>query len=177
MLASVNPPFRSAPKVDVGNRKAMLVLALKGEADVCVASASDLCDSPYTIDVLRKARERIGASAPLAWAMGSDQYAKLSTWRHWTELTKLAHLAVFRRAGDTGEVHRDVKRQWAARHAGMSDLGTSPAGCVAEFSPPLPCVSSTEIRSRLAAGDAMDELLPASVLDYIVRRGLYDTGH
>ena len=177
MLASVNPPFRNAPKADVGDRKAMLVLALKGEADVCVASAGDVCDSPYTIDLLREVRARIGSSAPLAWAMGSDQYAKLNTWRDWTQLTKLAHLLVFRRAGDADEVHRDVKRKWALRRAAMNDLGASPGGCVAEFSPPLPRVSSTDIRSRLGAGDAMNELVPPSVLEYIVSRGLYDTGH
>ena len=37
----------------------------------------------------------------------------------------------------------------------------------------MPAVSSTEIRSRLRAGEAVDGLLPRSVFDYIRERGLY----
>ncbi|MCY4040290.1 MAG: nicotinate (nicotinamide) nucleotide adenylyltransferase [Gammaproteobacteria bacterium] len=175
MLASVNPPFRRAPVVDVSARKAMLSLAFTGETDVCVASVKDYCESPYTIDLLRKVRGIIGASAPLAWAMGSDQYAKLNTWRDWTDLTNFAHLLVFRRSGDTNKVHRDVKWRWPANPATIGDLDTSPAGQVAECSPALPCVSSTDIRDRLSAGDAVEDLVPSPVLEYITEHRLYQT--
>jgi nicotinate-nucleotide adenylyltransferase len=37
----------------------------------------------------------------------------------------------------------------------------------------MPAVSSTEIRARLRAGEAVDGFLPRSVLDYVRQRGLY----
>jgi nicotinate-nucleotide adenylyltransferase len=37
----------------------------------------------------------------------------------------------------------------------------------------MPAVSSTEIRARLRAGEAVDGLLPRGVLDHIRQRGLY----
>ena len=37
----------------------------------------------------------------------------------------------------------------------------------------MPSVSSTEIRARLRAGEAVDSLVPRIVLDYIRERGLY----
>ncbi len=177
LLASVNPPFRDAPKADVQTRKAMLTLALSGESRVCVASVGDFCESPYTIDLLRKVRKLVGSEASLAWAMGADQYAKLNTWREWTELTNLAHLVVFRRAGDIDDVHAQVEQRWQVSRAGIDDLCASPAGKVAKITQQLPRVSSTEIRSRLACGEAVDRLLPPLVLDYIVKHRLYQTEH
>jgi|SRR6478672_13458886 len=37
----------------------------------------------------------------------------------------------------------------------------------------MPDVSSTAVRAALAAGKAVDELVPRAVLDYILRKGLY----
>jgi nicotinate-nucleotide adenylyltransferase len=37
----------------------------------------------------------------------------------------------------------------------------------------MPAVSSTEIRARLRASEAADDLVPRSVLDYIRQHGLY----
>jgi nicotinic acid mononucleotide adenylyltransferase len=37
----------------------------------------------------------------------------------------------------------------------------------------MPDVSSSAVRAALAAGKSVDELVPRAVLDYIVRKGLY----
>jgi nicotinate-nucleotide adenylyltransferase len=38
---------------------------------------------------------------------------------------------------------------------------------------PLVDVSSTEIRSRIAAGEPIDDIVPPAVAEYIAHRGLY----
>ncbi len=40
---------------------------------------------------------------------------------------------------------------------------------------PMPAISSTTVRERLAKGLVVDDLVPRSVLDYIRARALYDT--
>jgi len=42
---------------------------------------------------------------------------------------------------------------------------------------PLIDVSSTDVRSRLAAGKPVEALVPASVQDYIRQNALYGTAH
>ena len=48
-----------------------------------------------------------------------------------------------------------------------------PAPANAVSSPPLPDVSSTEIRARIEANKSYDDLVPASVIRYIQEEGLY----
>ena len=178
MIASVNPRYRDPPKASVANRKAMLSLALDLGASVCVQATQEICESPYTVDLLRSVRARVGEQAPLAWAMGSDQYAKLHTWREWRRLKDLAHLLVFRRAGDSQAVDKRISRHYEGHHASLEGLASSPAGRLAELENRLPRVSSSEIRARLAQQKPVDTLLPPKVFEYIEAHGLYQRqGH
>ena len=173
MLVSVNPPFREPPQVSAEHRMAMLHLALGADKDVCVARGDSVCESPYTIDVLRSARSCLGNEAPLAWALGSDQYAHLNTWREWEGLIELAHLIVFPRLGMKERIHVEVSRRMDACHCAIDRLLSQPSGCVAEVASAPPEVSSTEIRSRLRKGKSVSGRLPESVLDYIHSQELY----
>ena len=85
--------------------------------------------------------------------IGADQHARLGTWHRWQELFSLARIAVFARPGDT--------------------LAGAERVTVVPFAPLD--ISSTAIRSRIAAGDAPHELLPAAVLDYIQSHRLYSS--
>ncbi|MGB1108843.1 MAG: hypothetical protein ACPG4N_00715 [Gammaproteobacteria bacterium] len=55
----------------------------------------------------------------------------------------------------------------------MSALCESSAGKIMNLSLSQLPVSSTKVRERLARGDAVNELLPEAVHDYIRANGLY----
>jgi nicotinate-nucleotide adenylyltransferase len=82
--------------------------------------------------------------------IGADLLAELDRWHRWPELEKLIEIIVVGRGG----------------HPGGGGGGPEVA---------LPPVSSTEVRARLAAGDAVDSLVDARVIDYIREKGLYRT--
>ena len=76
--------------------------------------------------------------------IGADVEPELPLWYGADELRRSVRLLVVGRGG----------------FAGGSDVA-------------MPAVSSTEIRARLHAGEAVDGLLPRGVLDHIRQRGLY----
>ena len=111
----------------------------------------------YTIDTVLElqAREPKGQ-----WflVIGQDQLARLHTWRRWRELIARVTLAVANRAGDAPSA--------------PAALADAPLVLAEVPLPPL-ATSSTDIRSRVAAGQGIAALVPAPVARYIARHLLY----
>jgi len=126
----------------------------------------------YTIDTLIELRAQLGEAAALVWIVGSDQLRNLPTWHRWDELLRYAHLAVARRAGDALEGLDDRVRALLDARA-QDGLSDAPAGAIVFFPMPPMRVSGSALRAGLARGERPVELLPAGVLDYIGRNGLY----
>jgi nicotinate-nucleotide adenylyltransferase len=80
----------------------------------------------------------------LSLIVGADLVRELPSWYGAEELQRLVRFIVVGRAGFDGG-----------------------AG------PPMPAVSSSEVRERLASGRPVEHLLPRSVLDYVRERKLY----
>ena len=107
----------------------------------------------YTIETLEELHAELGPQAELVLLMGSDQFARLETWHRWRELYSFARLGLFARPP-----HR------------LSIPGNA-------IVVPMPAVdiSSTTIRSRIAAGDPIRGMVPDAVLDYIETNRLYSS--
>lgn len=99
----------------------------------------------YTLDYLAE----LDATTSFRLVIGADILGEAAAWLAWDEVCRRAPLIVIGRGGVA-----------------------APAGAaVSEVT--MPPVSSTEVRRRLAAGEAVADLLPASVIRYIDARGLY----
>ncbi len=79
-------------------------------------------------------------------ALGADAWAQRAAWRDFDGLAKLAEVVIFNRAG-VPEVE-----------------GGGPA---------LPDISSTAVKERVRARQAIVDLVPAEIARYIRERGLY----
>lgn len=138
-------PFQKALE-PFEDRLEMCRLAFRDLARVEVSSLErDLGGDSYTVRTL----EELGAREPsmrLAICVGADVLAERYLWHRADEVEKLARQIVLGRQGFD-----------------------SPPGA----SPPLPAVSSTEIRSKLAASEDVSHLVPWRVRRYIEERGLY----
>ncbi len=99
-----------------------------------------------TLDTLH-ALKTWAPSAKLRLVIGQDVYAERHLWHRFDEVCRLAPPIV---VGRLGAAEVDVP-----------------------VTPPIPDVSSTEIRDRLGQGLPVDHLVPASILAYIERHGLY----
>ena len=115
----------------------------------------------YTVLTVEKlAREYPGAQLYLA--IGSDMLLSFDGWYRWQDILRLSHLVVTsRHVGDDPQLHTKARQ-------------LDPAGARILFAPvkALPMASS-ELRARLAAGDACEAELPEAVRAVIRREKLY----
>ena len=104
-----------------------------------------LDDHAYTVDFLRDAL----LERPY-FVLGGDEWESFASWKEPDEVRRLARIAVGARPGfDPPEGDVEVLR--------------------IEQRP----VSSSEVRARVAAGEPIEELVPAEVAEEIERLGLY----
>lgn len=101
--------------------------------------------SGTTVELLRF----LGKSRPadrFLLAVGSDILLEKDRWAHFDEVERLAELVVVNRAG----------------------FPESPGGGV-----PLPAISSSDVRARLARGESVAGLVPDAVARYVLEHRLY----
>ncbi len=164
-VLSARPPHRDPPSASVRDRYTMLELALEPyplfEAD---DQEIDRPGPSYTIHTLINLRHRY-KDRPLCLILGLDAFQGLKSWYRWQEISKMVNLLVLSRPGwkpDDSFVHGDLQRL-CQRNAGLVMLWN---GVEMPF-------SSTEIRRRLGAGEAVSEQVPEKVLQYIYANKLY----
>ncbi|MBL8521188.1 MAG: nicotinate (nicotinamide) nucleotide adenylyltransferase [Betaproteobacteria bacterium] len=118
----------------------------------------------YTFDTLAEVRAERGADCALFWLIGSDAFARLSTWHRAAELPGLAHFAVVARKDSPGPFagFAEIRRARQTAH-----------GMTVAVPIDAPDVSSTQIRARIARGEPIRGLTPEPVCDYIETHRLY----
>ncbi len=131
-------------------RLAELAFAVLAEAEVA------LDPHPRTIDSLGA----LGLSDPV-FLVGADEFASFTTWKEHDRVLELARLGVAMRPGYPRERLEAVREGLA-----------SPERVVFFEIEPQP-ISSSSIRALVAAGEAIDGLVPAPVAAEIDRLGLY----
>jgi nicotinate-nucleotide adenylyltransferase len=148
-LPTGTPPYRPAPVAPASHRVAMLRLAIAHEPRYAV-DERELAPaaSGYTYDSLTAMKQQ-DPQAQFTLLMGGDQYEKRSTWHRWTDLEKLAAVAVVARPGSRVE-------------AGVRTIPMAPSA-----------VSASDIRARVARGEDIAALVPPAVAAYIREKGLY----
>lgn len=150
------PWQKARPMTPAVHREAMLRLAIADEPRFVIDRRElDRAGPTYTVETVRELRaEHPGAQ--LFLIIGQDQYAGFHTWEGWPEILQQVVLAVANRPGVAPAVHPDV------RHHGHQVV-------------PLPMldIAATDIRARVARGEAIDHLVPPEVARYIELKGLY----
>ena len=142
------------------HRIAMLELALAGESGIVIDRREVERTGPsYTLDTVRELQFEM-TQARCFLIIGQDQYATLHTWHGWRELLSRVTLAVARRPDAATGVDAEV----AAHAHRVVPL------------PMLP-ISSTDIRTRVAAGASIAHLVSAPVASYIDQHALYRANH
>ena len=142
------PRYRKPAVASGEHRVAMLELALQGEPRYAI-DARELKPSAsgYTVDTLMELHGELGTELWLL--VGADQYAKLDTWHRPQEVKRLARIAVFARP--------EVALDHAVKVIPMKAMN----------------ISASEVRARIARGEAIAHLVPTAVADYIAARRLY----
>ena len=174
LVPAADPQLRAPPAATAAARLDMLRAAVAGTCALEVDERElERGGATYTVDTLVEMR-REHPEEPLCFIAGLDAFLRLDEWERWRKIPELAHLAVARRAGASlprgGPLARLLRRRGTADPA---ELRRSPAGLVHVAELPIPEVSASQIRRRLARGERVDGMVPPAVIDVIERQDSY----
>jgi len=167
-------PFKlDRPTTPAAHRLTMVRLATASNDAFAVSTVETDREPPsYTADTLRLlAESEVGAAdagdQAIYFVCGADALLDLEHWYRPDEILRLATIAVARRPGCGDDAAQD-----AAAHRLMQRFG----GRVVFFAAPRLDISSTEVRERIAGGQAVRYLVPDPVLAYAAEHDLYGAG-
>ena len=169
------PPHRDGGRLASGyHRFALVALAIQDRTGFR-ASAMELerDGHSFTVETLRQLHAEGYRPLQLFFIIGADAFAEIATWREYPDVLDAAHFVVIPRPGASLATA-------IARHPSLAprlrepraDESTTGIFLVEAHTRD---VSSTSIRSRLAAGRTIEDLVPAPVAHYIAANDLYRT--
>jgi nicotinate-nucleotide adenylyltransferase len=170
-------PFKTHLDAAPGaHRFAMAALAIRDHEMLYVSPIElDRGGISYSVDTLEELH-RLYPGASFDWIIGDDNLADLDRWKDPERLFTLARFVVLTRRGVGGgewEVGAE-KASGSSAPTPHSQLPTPP-NLVFAHNPTVP-ISSTEIRSRVRAGQPIDAFVDPLVSRYIHHYGLYKEG-
>jgi nicotinate-nucleotide adenylyltransferase len=154
-VPAAHPPHKPGGAVaPYEDRVRMTELACADDSRFEVSRVEEGADRNYSILTIEKLRAR--GVAPLAFLIGADAFREIRTWYRWRDVVASVEFIVVTRPG-------------------FDASGAASDGAVVHELAGLDlAVSSSEIRARVAAGDASVPV-PTAVLAYIREHALYDS--
>jgi len=181
------PPHKGDSEVmDPIHRLHMTKLAVAPHKDFSVSPVeAERKGFSYSIDTVKFFQRELGDTAELYFILGMDAFLEIRTWKDTDELLTLCHFIVIPRPGyrfsdlksldmpplnrleaaeldklDKGEITRLSMKLTGRYHLFLERI--------------TPCdISSTGLRALIKEGREVKNLLPESVLLYIMKKGLY----
>ena len=167
------PPHRRAPAASAAHRFAMAAIACANAPGLLLSDLEMEDATPSytegTLDRLPSLGVNVGT---LFLVTGADAFRDIQAWKGFPGILDRCHFVVVSRPGHSAP---ELRKQLPALASRMVDagreMGTKPSVILvdARTAP----VSSTDIRRRLLAGEAVDDLVGPGVAAYIEKHGLY----
>lgn len=175
-IPSKDPPHRPlVPHATAFQRFALTALAING-LDGCRLSEAELLRDgrSYTSATLRQFHASGWTPRQLFFILGADAFAEIATWHEYPAVLDLANFVVIARPGTATET-AVAKNPELRPRVGPPSMDPEKGGTTGIFVVETTTrdVSSTMIRERLAAGQAIDDLVPSAVARHIVAHHLY----
>lgn len=169
-----SPPHRDTPLADARLRLSLVEAAIADQPGFVIDDREVRRAGPsYAVLTLRELRAEFPAR-PLCLVVGMDAFLGLPQWHEWRELFELAHVIVAHRPGWNAPATGPLGDLLAARGTDrVADLHGSPAGRIYIHAVTQLEISSTELRTLLAAGQDPRYLVPEAVRTAIRTTGCY----
>jgi nicotinate-nucleotide adenylyltransferase len=161
LMPNATPPHRTAaPVASADDRLRMVQLAIDGQPGL-VASPLEVERGgiSYTIDTVRELA-RAFPGRPFAILLGSDAALQIRSWHDADALLDEARFLIFNRPETTLAPQTLYELGFEPTRTQIVHLDT-------------PAIAAHQVRDRLARGAPIDDLVPASVADYIRTHHLY----
>jgi nicotinate-nucleotide adenylyltransferase len=161
LMPNATPPHRTAaPVASAADRLRMVQLAIDAQPGLQPSSLEvDRGGISYTIDTVRELTRLLGGR-PFAILLGSDAALQIRSWHDADALLDEARFVIFNRPETTLAPQT------------LHELGFEPSRTQIVHLD-TPAIAAHQVRDRLARGAPIDDLVPASVGDYIRMHHLY----
>ncbi len=158
------PHKRTIGVASDADRLAMLRIMTRNVPYMSVSEIeTSRCGYTYTVDTLSLLDTIYGRAAEFFYIIGTDTLFELKNWKDSARVVKMCtYICVPRPGDDTGSVLKEIER--LRGEYGANILLSRTTG---------PDISSTEIRSSLAAGKVPEGLEPP-VLEYIIENKVFE---
>lgn len=165
---------REQPETPAALRLQMVEAALEGQPGFLVDDRELQREGDsYTVDTLASLHGEL-PDRTLCLLLGMDAFNGFAGWRHPQEILRLAHLIVMHRSGQAGPSDPAVRKILEThRCTGVDNLSRQPAGCICLQAVTQLEISSTRIRSMVAAGLDPRYLLPDAARRLLMEHHLY----
>jgi nicotinate-nucleotide adenylyltransferase len=169
------PPHRAAPQASAAHRFAMAVLAVADRDTYAVSDLEMLSTEPsFTSATLARIHDRGVDTRELFVITGADAFREIGTWKDFPALLDRSHFVVVSRPGSQASALRGHLPDLAGRMIDPPPSGALlPAPAIVLVDALTSPVSSTDIRRRVAKGDAIDGMVPPLVAEHIRKHQLY----
>ena len=164
LLPCCEPVHKVGLKYSSNDRLKMLNLAIDNFSTLEIDSREiSRGGGSYMIDTLRELK-RIYKDEPICLIIGMDSYLKIKTWKDWQEFSKLVHMVILQRQG-FDLIDSSLGSFQTTREAQQLKLESN--GLLYFSNCPKINISSSDIRSRIAANQNLNDFLPESVISYL----------
>ncbi|NIA13358.1 MAG: nicotinate (nicotinamide) nucleotide adenylyltransferase [Nitrospiraceae bacterium] len=159
-VVAARPPHKAVGLcASIGERLAMVEAAVRDDPRMEASRVEIDREGPsYTVDTLRQFHRKFPA-AELHLIIGMDSLLDLPRWREPEEIAALAKLLVVPRPGLDNAGPPELEGRYRVLPFDQTRL------------------SSTEVRERIASGEAFGELVPPAVERLIKEKGIYDAAN
>lgn len=168
------PPHRETPVADAQQRLAMVQMATAGQPGFIVDDRELHRQGPsYSVDSLVDLRAEY-PDRSLCLIVGMDAFLSLPKWYQWRQVLELSHVVVAHRPGWRAPGMGPLGELLMDRGTGtIEDLHDARAGSIFIHAVTQLEISSSALRTLVAAGGDPRFLMPDGVRDVIDKSGCY----
>jgi len=178
--SSIHPIKNEKSIVDVKYRLKMLELATRDIKDFEVSDVEMNRPGPsYTVDTLKYFKDKF-KNYRLFFVLGTENFAKIDTWKDYKELFKYANFAVLSRPGFNLENIRDIIPRSLVKQVKLSENKSGKTvykhlsgNSLIFFKIKGIRISSTTLRKLVEKGRSIKYFVPDRVNKYILKNKLY----
>ena len=172
VIPNGQPPHRTSVCSN-NDRLEMVNLAFKGINQISVDEREIHREGPsYAIHTAEEILEEYHQDN-IIWIMGSDAFSEIDTWFEWEDFLNIINILVMARPGYEIDSTSMAGTLILERQTSNIDDLSHGAGKILIVDIDPINISSTQVRSNLAAGEAVNELILEDVSDYIDSGKLY----
>ena len=173
LVPSRVPPHRAEPRASTFHRFAMAALAAQVFDALAISDVEMHAEGPsYTADTLTRLAAHGIDTRALFFIIGADAFRDIQSWKDFPAILDRCHFVVVSRPGVPAADLPGALPEIAARmHETPCATPTEPGIFLVDAM--TSAVSSTDVRSRIAAGLPIDGLVPDAVAAHIRKHQLY----